>query len=157
ELDVSADGKRIVFSTYRFNTNLAELPVEAGAASQDGALKWLTTDAARAELAPACSPDGRRVAYFTNRKGAENEGIWVVDADASNPIQWVEDERVNVFPRGTADGMSLVYISHFRGTQYEVRRVSASGGRPEKVVPIDIADSWGGVAPDGRLAFRGTG
>ncbi len=154
ELDLSADGKRIVFSSYRINVNLAEVSLDAQSSSTGP--KWLTTDSARGELAPTYSPDGRHIAYFSNRKGAENEGVWVMDSDGSNPIQLVDDDRINVFPRWSGDGQTLAYTSRQRGPLpgvNEMRRVALSGARLE-TFPVEVGDVMSGdIAPDGRLVF----
>ncbi len=151
ELDLSADGKRLVFSTSRINTNLAEIAV--GTKGGLSGLKWLTTDFARNEVAPAYSPDGKHLAYFTSRRGAENEAIWVMEADGSHPVQIVEDERANVFPRWAGDAQSVVYSSRTRAWKvWELRRASLSGQAPERL-PVTPDDTWQDVATDGRLVF----
>ncbi len=155
ELDISRDGKSIVFSSYRVNVNLAELSVDTPSGA---GLRWLTTDSARGELAPAYSPDGRHIAYFTNRSGAEKEGIWVMDTDGSNPAQLIaEDERVNIFPRWTPDSQRLFYASRTpmgTGVVIEIRHAGLSDPRPQKLDLTLQGDVWGDVGPDGRIVFR---
>jgi dipeptidyl aminopeptidase/acylaminoacyl peptidase len=156
DLDLSADGKRIVFSTYRMNANLAEIPMEPGGAGRQQ-MNWLTTDSARSELCPAYSPEGTRVAYFSNRSGGENETVWVIDADGSNPSQLIEDDRLNVYPRWMPDGRSLIYGSRPLGVSgWEIRRVALPSSSPQKLGPTAIGAPWGDVGPDGRLVFRAT-
>jgi len=158
ELDLSADGKRMVFSSYRTNVNLAELRLDAPAAP----LKWLTRDLARSALAPAYSPDGKRIAYFSNRAGAEHEGIWVIDADGSNPVNLWRDAGPNVYPQWSRDGQALYFSSRLVGRAWsragwkrELRRISLSGTVPETLVegPL-VPDTIGDVGPDGRLLFQ---
>ncbi len=139
DLSLSADGKRMVFSTYRQNINIGVSDLDSKEPSLT--LKWLTSDAARGELGPAYSPDGKHIAYFSNRKGVEREGIWVMDADGSNPTPLVVDEYQNVFPRWYADGRALLFRSSLArlglpGDQF--RRVAISGGPPEVVVPQQL-------------------
>jgi serine/threonine protein kinase/Tol biopolymer transport system component len=157
EIDLSADGTRLIFSTYRANTNLVEISIDP---ASPGQRKWLTRDLARSETAPRYSPDGRQIAYFTNRSGAEREGIWVMGADGDNPTQLVEDSgTTNVYPRWAADGQTLVFYSR-RGwgneTPPELRRVALAGGAPEilPVKPWFPFWGWGDVAPDGRIFYR---
>ncbi len=155
ELDLSTDGKRLVFSSYRSNLNIAEIPVEP--VGGHATLKWLTTDPARGELGPAYSPDGRHIAYFTNRKGAEKESIWVMDSDGSNPTQLVEDNRINVYPRWAPDGKTLIYASSARGTTWsdnQIRSVTLSGARPQKLIDVPPTSFAPDISPDGRLLFR---
>jgi Tol biopolymer transport system component/predicted Ser/Thr protein kinase len=151
DLSLSADGKRLVFSTYRQNINIGVADLEEK--GQKAGLKWLTSDAARGELAPAYSPDGKRIAYFSNRKGVEREGIWIMDADGANAAPLVVDDLQNVFPRWYADGQALLFRSSDArlgrpGDRY--RRVSLSGGPPELVVsePLSL---WVDVDPQGRV------
>ena len=112
ELDVSSDGKRLVFATMRLNIGLAQLDLQAKPG--DGGIKVLATDPARNEFGPAYSPDGTHIAFFTNLKGVENASIGVADANGANAVQLVKDSRVNLFPRWSPDGNRIVYFSPFR-------------------------------------------
>jgi len=152
DIDLSADGKRLVFSTFRINLNLAELSLDPGSL---GRRTWLTTDAARGELGPRYSPDGQRIAYFSNRGGAEREGVWVMDADGGNPNKLVEDNYANVFPRWTGDGQQLVFYARTQTLlrPVQLRKVSVAGGAPETLSIRPFADR-GDVAPDGRLLYQ---
>ena len=154
ELDLSADGRRLVFSVYRENVNLAEVDLRVPGRP---ALKWLTGDSARGEVAPAYSPDGRRIAYFSSRYGAEFETIWVMEADGSDAVQLVEDGQSNVYPRWTPDGQGLVYTSRTRGVmtrawsgEVEIRRVPATGA-PTELLSLATSAPVSSVAPDGRV------
>jgi Tol biopolymer transport system component len=153
EIDLSADGSRIVYASFRSNINLAEVSLEPESL---GRRKWLTSDAARGEFAPRYSPDGRRIAYFSNRTGAEREAIWVMGADGENPVKLVEDDHVNVFPRWEGDGGHLVYVSHTAalGGPEQLRRVPLAGGAPQELPVRPWRAIWGDVGPDGRLIYQ---
>jgi len=150
DLSLSADGQRMVFSTYRQNINIGVADLDAKGQS---VLKWLTSDAARGELGPVFSPDGKHIAYFSNRKGIEREEIWIMDADGSNPTPLVVDDYQNVAPRWYADGRSLLFRTSqaqlgMAGNRY--RRVAISGGPPEVVVPEPLG-LWPDVDSQGRV------
>ncbi len=154
QLDVSPDGKRIVFSTWRESVHLARLDLMAKPG--DRSWKPLGADPGRNQVAPAYSPDGKHLVYFSNLKGAENETIWVSDADGSNAVQLVRDDRVNVFPCWTSDSQHLVYWSERKktsGFEGAIRIVPLSGGAPQTIVK-ELSDLLPDVAPDGRLLFR---
>jgi Tol biopolymer transport system component len=153
ELDVANDGTRLVFSTFRANVNLGELNLRG---PKPPALRWLTSDLARGESFPRYSPDGRHIAYFTTRVGAERESVWVMDDNGGNPTRLVEDDRVSVMPRWWPDNQSLVYYSRAPGNlvQGELRRVSIKGGAPEDLNVSPWTSLWGDVGPDGRLLIR---
>ncbi len=154
EMDLSLDGKRLLFSTYRVNVDLAEVRLDAPGGQKPAGVKWLTRDAARGEIAPVYSSDGRRVAYFSNRPGTEVETIWTMEADGSKASPLLEDGRVNIYPRWTAGGQSVVYMSRAGLTRFELRRAALSGAPPE-TLSADEAYSipWGDVSADGRVVF----
>ena len=157
EIDLSADGARLIFSTYRANTNLVEISIDP---ASPGRRTWLTKDLARSETAPRYSPDGTQIAYFTNRSGAEREGIWVMRSDGGNPTQLIEDSgRTNVYPRWSPDGQTLIFYSRTGwgiATPPDLRSVALAGGAPEvlPVKPWFPYFGWGDIAPDGRIFFR---
>jgi Tol biopolymer transport system component len=155
ELDVS--GTRIVFSSYRANTNLAEISLGPATSGQR---KWLTKDLSRSETAPRYSPTGGQITYFTNRSGAEREGIWVMTADGTNPRQLVEDNRrTNVYPRWGPDEKELIYYTRSGWDPDEapdLRRIPVAGGAPQ-ILPIKPWFpywGWGDVGRDGRILYR---
>jgi len=152
--DVSADGSRIVFATYRESLGFAQLDLSAPPGSEPP--KQLSIDPARNQIGPAYAPDGARLAYFSNLKGVENEGIWAAGADGSNPVPLVQDAAFNIFPKWTPDGEQLVYFSFSRpGSGSEYRRVPVSGGAPVTVLE-NAADFNFDIGLDGRLLFKNT-
>jgi serine/threonine-protein kinase len=160
ELDVSSDGKRLVFATLRMNIGLSQLDLQAKPG--ESSTKLLTTDPARNEFGPAYSPDGKRLAFFANFKGVENESIGMADADGSHAVQLVRDSRVNIFPRWSPDGSHLTYSSRSpQGNESEYRIVAITGGAPQIMMPKALVPgiiSMADVRHDGRLLYqRSTG
>jgi Tol biopolymer transport system component len=153
EIDVSSDGHRLVFATYRSNKNLAEVSLRHGPAASP---RWLTADLARGEHVPSYSPDGRQISYTSSLGGTERESIWVMDADGRNAKRIVADERVNVVQTWAGGDGDLVYFSRAPGIawQAELRRVPVGGGAPERLALQPWSPSWGDVAADGRLLVR---
>jgi len=153
ELDVSSDGKRLVFGTLRVNIGLSQFDMQAKAGESN--IKLLTTDPARNEFGPAYSPDGTRIAFFTNLKGVDNENIGVADANGGNAIQLVRDSRLNLFPRWSPDGSHLIYLS-ISAKDGEYRSIAISGGAPQTIMPPNLIKGiiLVDVGRDGRLLFQ---
>ena len=82
--------------------------------------------------------------------------MWVADADGSNAVPLVQDDRINVFPKWTPDGEHLVYISEtpdLLSSNWEFRRIAISGGVPETIFQ-NAADEVFDVGPLGQLIFQ---
>jgi serine/threonine-protein kinase len=157
ELDVSSDGKRLVFATLRLNIGLVQFDSQAKP-GESGA-KVLAADPARNEFGPAYSPDGTHLAFFTNLKGVENESIGVADANGANAVQLVRDSRLNVFPRWSPDGTHLIFLSvSVDGGRSEYRSVAISGGAPQTIMQLGSGLFPGlglvDVGRDGRLLYQ---
>lgn len=151
QLHVSSDGKKIVFSNWRLNTNIARLELTEKAGQTPTVL---TTDPGRNQVAPVYSPDGKHLAYFSNLKGAENESVWVSNADGSDGVQLVRDNRINVFPLWNPDSQHVIYHAEAPVTTGdEYRSAPLSGGAPETMLK-NVSDRFFDVGADGRLLFR---
>ena len=72
-LDVSPDGNEIVFDLLG---DIYSLPIAGGEA------RALTSGVAW-DMQPRYSPDGKRIAFTSDRAGGDN--IWVMNRDGSNP------------------------------------------------------------------------
>jgi Tol biopolymer transport system component/imidazolonepropionase-like amidohydrolase len=105
-VDVSPDGRTLVFDLLG---DLYLLPIEGGEAR-------LLLGGNAYQSQPRFSPDGRRIAFMSDRDGMDN--LWVVDVDGRNPRQVTrERERQMSSPVWTPDGDYLVARKHFRNTR----------------------------------------
>ena len=92
-LDISPDGKTILFDLLG---DLYTVPIDGGDAKAiasglpfEGQAKF--------------SPDGKRIAYVSDRDGAEN--LWIANADGSDPRQLTRDKQAQyTSPSWTPDG-----------------------------------------------------
>ena len=102
-LDVSPDGKTVVFDILG---DLYAMPVGGGRAKRImGGMAF--------ETQPAFSPDGKWLAFVSDRSGSDN--LWVARTDGAEARQltFSDDETVYVSPEWRADGKA-VFVSHYR-------------------------------------------
>lgn len=150
ELDVSSDGKRLVFGTLRLNIGLVQFDFQAKPGQPS--IHLIASDPARNEFGPAYSPDGTHVAFFTNLKGAEHESIGVADANGASAVQLVRDSHANFTPRWWPESNAVVYIALDNKTGFEYRSIAISGGSPKTILQGGLGEFDAGR--DGRLLYR---
>ncbi|MFA6220458.1 MAG: amidohydrolase family protein [Erythrobacter sp.] len=127
DVDASPDGTMLAFSLLG---DIYTMPIAGGTPTRiaDG-LAW--------EVQPRFSPDGRRIAFTSDRAGGDN--IWVMDADGSDKRQVTkEDFRLLNQPSWSPDGKYIAAKKHFTtqrsaGTG-EVWLYHVSGGGGVKLV-----------------------
>jgi Tol biopolymer transport system component len=101
-VDVSPDGKDLVFDMLG---DLYTMPITGGEA------KNLTTGAAW-DMQPRFSPDGKKIAFTSDRAGGDN--IWVMDRDGKNPTQVTKESfRLLNSPTWSPDGQYIAARKHF--------------------------------------------
>jgi Tol biopolymer transport system component len=132
------------------------------------------------ESQPVYSPDGKRLAFISDRSGGEN--LWIVNADGSVPMQLSKDEdRTFASPAWSPDGQYVyvarsvpsyglyeIWMYHVRGGS-GVQITRANGAAPgagthmhagadeETAVAVDVRPNTMGPAPspDGKYLYYG--
>jgi len=149
DLDVSPDGRTIVFDLLG---DLYLLPIEGGSA------KRLTSGPAW-DVQPRFSPDGKEVAFTSDRGGGNN--LWRMPVSGGAPTQISkEDFRLLNNPVWTPDGQYLIGRKHFTGERSlgagELWMYHRSGGAglqltKQKNDQQDLGEP--AVSPDGRYVY----
>jgi len=148
-LDVSPDGKEIAFDLLG---DIYSLPIGGGEA------RALTSGVAW-DMQPRYSPDGKRIAFTSDRSGGDN--VWVMDRDGSHPAQVTKEEfRLTNSPAWAPDGDFLAARKHFTGTRSlgsgEIWLYHRSGGEGTQMVkrPNEQKDlGEPAFSPDGRYLY----
>jgi len=149
-IDVSPDGQTIVFDLLG---DIWTIPFEGGEATR-------LTNGVAWDIQPRFSPDGSRIAFTSDRDGADN--LWVMRADGSDPEQ-VSSETFRLVngPAWTPDGQYLLGRKHFSSTRSlgagEVWMYHISGGTGLQLTKRknDQQDQGNEIAvsPDGRYVY----
>jgi Tol biopolymer transport system component len=151
---VSAETTRSVYAVY---SHLG------GSGNADNSEIYLTTAQEEFSLAPSpgadhspsLSPDGRRVAFASERAEAGNLDIFVADLDGSNVVRVTSDPEIDTEPRWSPDGSQIVFARADGAGHWEIYSVRADGSGETKLTDNDVSDESPAWSPDGRqIAFQ---
>ena len=153
ELAIARQGNRLAYAQSNSDTDIyrLELTGPAGAKRDSGARVDLISSTRR-EHAAKFSPDGRRIAFRSDRSG--NYEIWVCDSEGKNATQLThfEGPRANA-PKWSADGRWIAFSSGAGGNA-DIYVISADGGTPRRLTTddrfADTSPSWSG---DGQWIY----
>jgi Tol biopolymer transport system component len=145
-MSVSADGKRLVYASYRQGNDIWSIPIPAsGVASVTGATQ-VTSGAGRIEKL-AVSPDGRWLAFDADREGQSD--VWRMPT-SGGPAQQLTHSSENEFVNDwSPDGHEIV-IHTIRNGQRDLLVISADGARAEPVATRPGHEQHAGWGPDGN-------
>jgi TolB protein len=98
----SPDGQWIAYSSLGSDANLWIIP------SAGGTPRQITTHPG-ADTEPTWSPDGRKLAFVSDRSG--NQDIWIIGIDGEDALQVTTDPAIDRSPHWSPDGMRIVFVS----------------------------------------------
>jgi Tol biopolymer transport system component len=147
--DWSPDGTKVAFER--------DTPAggEIFTMNADGSnLRQITFDEFPGDLDPAWSPDGTRIAVERFDIPAGRDGIYIMNADGSHPVQVTQnDARLgeNSEPQWSPDGTKLVFqiVSDAKGAA--IFTVNLDGTDLRRLTPYGLFAEHPDWSPDGRL------
>lgn len=132
---------RLAFAKVRFDTNVWLANLSPGGRHEAGVRPLITST--RMDHNARFSPDGRRIAFESNRGGTPE--IWVSDEGGSNAVALTAfDGPHSGTPRWSPDGAQIAFDSIAAG-QPDIYVVPASGGTPRRLTSgssEDVVPSW---------------
>ena len=100
---------------------------------------------------PSWSPDGRHIAFVSDRAG--NEEIYVMGSDGSNPRNLTDHSDDDGSPSWSPDGRHIAFVSDRAGNE-EIYVMGSDGSNPRNLTDHSDDDGSPSWSPDGRhIAF----
>ncbi len=141
-LAVSPDGKSILFDMVG---DLYTLPMQGGQAKR-------ITSGLPFDSQPVFSPDGKMIAFTSDRDGSDN--LWIATADGSDPKQLSKDKQGDfISPAWTPDGEYVLVSRSPEGLgTHEIWMYNIHGGSGVQVTKSSPTPA---TTPQQRLNFMG--
>jgi Tol biopolymer transport system component len=146
----SRRGNHLAYVLYRRNVNLWELNVN-DPQSVSPADATTAASSSRQQTDPAFSPDGRKLAFLSDRSGAQE--IWVANTDTQTSTQLTHfGGPPTGSPSWSPDGQQIAFDSQ-QGAVTDIFVISADGGVPRRITTgpgENCVPSW---SPDGKSIY----
>jgi Tol biopolymer transport system component/DNA-binding winged helix-turn-helix (wHTH) protein len=154
---ISRRGHRLAYSSVSIHSSIWRIAAPGGSKVRDeksaGSVNGDTPFiySTRDDTSPEFSPDGKRIAFMSNRSG--DLEIWVCDSDGSNPVQLTSFRGPNVStPRWSPDGGRIAFDSDAEGGE-DVWMIGANGGKPVRMTTHPLNDGDPSWSRDGRWIY----
>lgn len=144
--DLDPTGEFLVYASTR-NSTSPDLHLKR---VNGVSITQLTSDPA-SDVQPVFSPDGRRIAFASDRGG--NWDIWVIGVDGGPPLRVTNTPHEEMHPGWSPDGNGLVYCSRSEnGGQWELWITDAVAGGARRFIGYGLFPEWSPVGD--RILFQ---
>ena len=118
----------------------------------DGTNQVRITNNAATDANPTWSPDGSKIAFYTNRD-AGNYEIYSMNADGTNPTRLTNNVAFDYQPAWSPDGRKIAFVST-RDGNYEIYTMNSDGSNQQNITKDPGFDGTPAWSPDGtKIAF----
>jgi Tol biopolymer transport system component len=151
ELGLSPDGKRLAFSVLGINSDVWRLPVNPMTGKPTGE-PGPVTSTTRTDSRGAWSPDGKAIAFNSDRSGEMN--IWVHSLADGSDRQVTTGSGGDYQPQWSPDGTRLVFFSARSGNN-DIWSVRLANGELTQLTRGEAIETNPFYSPDGkRIAYH---
>jgi Tol biopolymer transport system component len=140
---------RLAYGRRSIDVDIWRLELNGGRPAKNPPVRLIAST--RVDHEPRYSPDGKRIAFGSNRSGSLE--LWVCNSDGSNAIQLTSfgGSYYTTSPRWSPDGRLIAFTSTVHG-KIDSYVISSEGGRPQ-MLAVDNLENW---SRDGKWIYFGS-
>ncbi len=144
DLQIASRGNRLVYVQAQKNVNIWRVDLNSRSA------RSMLAPTSRYQAAPAISPDGKRIAFQSDRSGSEE--VWVADLDGSDAVQLSDFHANTGSPSWSPDGRRIAFDSSASG-ETALYLVDPSTALPKRISTNGIPGSVPTWSADGKWIY----
>jgi serine/threonine protein kinase len=146
QITIAYNGARLAYVLQNLDANIWRLPLDRIHQKNSPPPEKLFASV-REEMDPAFSPDGKSIAFVSNRSGRWD--LWTGKADGSGLRDLAAQSLLPFHPAWSPDSREIAFESEAFGKS-EIWLISAAGGRPWRLVAMPGGAQVPSWSPDGK-------
>jgi Tol biopolymer transport system component len=146
QIVIAPTGARLAYVLQNLDANIWRLPL-LGDRQKNSAPPEKLFASVREEMDPAFSPDGKSIAFVSNRSGRWN--LWIGNADGTGLRELAAQSLLPFHPAWSPDSREIAFDSVAFG-KGEIWLISAAGGLPSRLVAMPGGAEVPSWSPDGK-------
>ena len=150
EPTISRLGNRLAFAVFQLRGNIWRVDLNGPGKEPSQPIRFIFST--QNEFYPAFSPDGRRIAFMSERSGTQE--IWICDSDGSKTLQLTSFGGAAIYgPSWSPDSQNIALTVAQKGIKEDIYVVSVNGGVPRRMTTDPAEDKWPYWSHDGKWIY----
>ena len=141
---IASRGNRLVYVQVQDNVNIWRVDLKSGTT------RSMLAPTSRDQAAPAISPDGKRIAFESDRSGSQE--VWVANLDGSDAVQLSDFHALTGSPKWSPDGRRISFDSRASG-EAALYLVDPTTALPRRIPTNGIPASVPTWSADGKWIY----
>jgi serine/threonine protein kinase len=147
---ISRLGNRLAFEVFQYDLNIWRVDLKGPGKEPGQPTRFISST--QIEYYPAYSPDGRRIAFMSDRSGTQE--IWICDSDGSKAAQLTSFGGAAIYgPSWSPDSQRVALTVAQKGMKEDIYVVGVNGGVPRRMTTDPAEDKWPYWSHDGKWIY----